>query len=376
MSNDFGLQNQSEFPLVSICIPAYNSEATLGATLNSVLSQDYPCLDIVVSDNQSTDHTKEIVQRYAEHGVRYCLHPEGRPAWAVAMPNYIGGYANWNYVLSQGHGDYLCLFHSDDLYEPSIVRRQVAVMQANPQVGAVFTQLRYIGEDSRPIHMGMSKLPDGLNEEQPLDFATLLNLVLTHSNFLPTPSVMLRRSVLDKVGGFDERNFLTSADLEMWLRIAYQGNKIAIIDEPLLKYRISHKQFGAQYNKLRTTPTDIFTVLDYFLAQSEVHRIVKSDAMAFYEVDRAVDNVLCAMNLLVQNNIADAKQRLTSALCPQNFVSAARRPRRFAQLVVGVGLLACISVGLGVVAGKGLYKIHQNIIQQRQRPIANEWINQ
>lgn len=102
-----------DWPLVSVCIPAFNSEATLSETLEAVLAQDYPLLDIVVSDNQSTDRTRAIVNQYAERGVRYCCHPEGRPAWALTLPCYIGGFANWNYVLSQGRGDYLCLFHSD-----------------------------------------------------------------------------------------------------------------------------------------------------------------------------------------------------------------------------------------------------------------------
>jgi GT2 family glycosyltransferase len=366
MSN---LLNKSELPLVSVCIPAFNAEATLGETLEAVLAQEYPRLDVVVSDNQSTDHTKSIVQQYTERGVRYCWHSEGRPAWAEAMPNYIGGFANWNFVLSQGHGDYLCLFHSDDLYEPSIVRQQVGVMEAHPNVGAVFTRLRTIGEDSRPIRMGTSRLPDELCGRPTLDFPTLLNGVLAHSNFLSTPSLMLRRSVLEQVGGFDERHFLTSADLEMWLRIAYQGYEIAIIDQPLLKYRISQRQFGGQYNKLRTTLADIFGVLDHYLSLPGVRAIVLPESFARYELQRARDQVLCAMNLLAKGEVAEAQARLREALHWRHFATALKRLRVLVRLVVGVCFWISTCLGLGTVFGQQVYRAYQRDLARRREPV-------
>lgn len=355
---DSHLPTQPELPLVSACIPAYNSEATLGETLDAVLAQDYPRLDIVVSDNQSTDRTKTIVHQYAERGVRYCT-PGKRPAWAANLPGYIGAYINANFVLSQGRGDYLCLFHSDDLYEPSIVRQQVEVMQAHPQVGAVFTRMRMIGEDSRPIRMGESRLPDELRQRVTLDFPTLLNAVLAHSNFLPTPSVMLRRSVVEQVGGFDEGRFLTSADLEMWLRIARQGYDIVLIDQPLLKYRISKQQAGGQYNKLRTTVGDIFRVLDHYLSQPGVRAMVQPQFVALYELHRANDQVLfCGMNLLVQGRVAEARAWLLQSLRWRDFMTGLRRPRLLVNLTVGLGFLVSTYLGLGHWAGTQAYRVY------------------
>jgi glycosyltransferase involved in cell wall biosynthesis len=344
---DSHLPNQTELPLVSVCIPAFNSEATLGETLEAVLEQEYPHLDIVVSDNQSTDGTKAIVQRYAERGVRYCWHSEGRPEWAMTLPSYVGVYTNWDFVLSQGRGEYLCLFHSDDLYEPSIVRQQVDVMQAHPNVGAVFTRMRMIGEDSRPIRLGISIMPDEILGRTSLDFPTLLNGVLAHSNFLPTPSVMLRRSVIEKMGGFDERRFLTSADLEMWLRIAHRGYEIAIIDQPLLKYRISKRQGGGQYHNLRTSLWDFFRVLDHYLNQSGVREMVLPQPLALYELQRANDQVLCAINSLVLGQVEGAQRYLHLALNWNHLVTACRYRRSPARLVGGLGLQLSIRLGFG-----------------------------
>ncbi len=355
-------------PLVSICIPAYNAEATLRETLESLLSQDYPYLDIVVSDNHSTDGTKAVVQSFAERGVRYCT-PGKRPTWAENLPNYIGAYINANFVLAQGRGDYLCLFHADDLYEPTIVRQQIAVMQAHPNVGAVFTRMRMIGEDSRPIRMGISMLPGTVSGSVPLAFPTLLNTVLAYSNFLPAPSVMFRRSVVEQVGGFDERHFLTSADLELWLRIAHQGYALAIIDQPLLNYRISQRQFGEQYNKLRTTLADMFSVLDHYLSQPDVLAVVQAQSLALYQAQRASDRVVCAMHLLAQGKVAEARVMLQPAMHMRYFRSALKNPRLLLRLMMGVCFLVSIRLGLGALLGQLVYRIHQRDLQRRRQPL-------
>jgi len=361
-------------PLISICIPAYNAENTIAETLDTVLAQDYPCLDIVVSDNQSTDNTKAIVQEYAILGVRYVYHSNGRPEWAAKMPKYIGGFANWNYVLSHGHGDYLCLFHSDDLYEPSIVRKQVLVMQENPQLGAVFTQSRRIDEDSRPIRMGITKFPKELKGQWQFDFQSLLNAICVYGNFLHTPSLMLRRSVVNKVGGFNERQFLTSADLEMWLRISRAGFQIAVINEPLTRYRISNNQFGEKYNKLRTTQADFFLVMDYYLRQYDLNAFVKPCSLSFYETKRASDQIYCAINMLVQDRVAEAKTNIIQSLKYEYIkeslkLAFLKRPKQLAVLSVGSILLASLYLGVGTFSGKQIYKLFQSYLRNQQKPI-------
>lgn len=367
LDKDPHLASQPEFPLVSVCIPAYNSEVTLSETLDAVLAQDYPRLEVIVSDNQSTDRTRAIVERYAERGVRYCRHSEIRPA---AMPSYRGVFANWDFVLAQGAGDYLCLFHSDDLYEPSMVGEQVEVMQAHPHVGAVFTRMQMIGEDSRPIRMGESMLPDVLRGRPTIDFSTLLDVLLAHFNFLPTPSVMLRRSVLDRVGRFDEGRFLTAADLEMWLRIARYGYEIAVIDQPLLKYRISRLQTGGEYHRIRTTLADVFGVLDHYLRQPGVEAMVLPQSIAVYELQRAADQVLCAMNLLAQERVAEARPLVRQAMRARHFITALRRPRLLAPLILGAHFWISICLGRGTLFGQLVYRAYQRNLQRRQQPLS------
>ena len=361
--------NSQEMPLVSICIPAYNAEATIAETLDTVLAQDYPLLDVVVSDNQSTDNAKAIVQEYANRGVRYVYHSEGRPDWAAGMPSYIGAYLNANYALSHGQGDFLCLYHADDVYQPDIIRKQVEVMQSNPNVGAVFTMLRTICDNGQPIRIGSRRLPPELRGQQCFDYETLFNAILTHSNFLPASSVMLRRSALEAVGGFNEQQWRTSADLEMWLRIA-QRYAISIIDEPLLNYRVSQIHFSAQYNKLRTTVWDFFIVIDHFLDIPEVRQRVRPEALFRYEMQRTSDDIIRAANMIVLGEIPNARSLLKSA-CSRLAFKAGLRDLVFARRFwLGNLLRLSLWLGLGNLGGKVYKNVYQPwLMKQRLQPL-------
>lgn len=355
-------------PFVNICIPAYNAALTLEHTLRSLLVQQYPEYEIIVSDNHSTDSTAALIRSFAEQGVRYCS-PTLDTEWLVGKPRFIGAYHNANFVVSQASGEYLCLYHADDLYAPDIVYKQAVFLSSEPDAGAVFTMLRAIGDDGQPIRAGTRQLPPELSGHRSFDFPTLLNSILRYGNFLPTPSVMLRKSVFEEVGGFNEQAFRTSADLELWLRIA-QRYAIGIIDEPLLNYRMSPKQYGSRYNRYRTTPADFFHVIDHFLAQQAVQEVVSPQARARYELNRSADLIECATSLLAQERVAEAQDLLHRATVRSNFATAVRqRSKRLVRLMAGAGLLGSSWIGLGPVAGRRLQQMDLRRLQQLHMPL-------
>ena len=347
-----------DWPLVTICIPAFNAEATLARTLESILAQDYPNFEVIVSDNRSTDDTAQIVRGYAARGIRYFLKPEHSD---LAEPN-------WNYVLSLASGPFIALYHADDLYTPTMVRRQVEFLQAHAEVSSVFTMTQTIDEHDRPIRMGSTRLPDELRGREVFDFPVLLNAVLKYGNIMTVPTLMTRRETVEAVGVFNPQKFASAADIDLWLRMA-RWRPVGIIDEPLHRYRIFSQQESAQLNKLRTHLAHFFVVLDYYLTLHEVKRVTQPQALAIYQMERSADHVLCAMHMLAQGQVAEARARLKAALHWRHFVTAHHRPRRLARLLVGLGLLASTWLGLGAVAGRGLYSTYQRDLRRRQRPI-------
>ena len=91
--------------LVTICIPVYNGQRTIGATLDSLVSQSYKNIKIKVFDNCSTDNTQNIIKEFVEKYSNVSLH---------VNESNLGGEGNYNKCLEACEGDYSGIYHSDD----------------------------------------------------------------------------------------------------------------------------------------------------------------------------------------------------------------------------------------------------------------------
>lgn len=239
-------------PLVSICIPTYNAARTLRETLDSLLRQTYQALEIIVSDNASVDETLRIAESYDDSRVRI-----------VRSETNIGAEANFERCFKLGRGKYTAIFHADDIYEPQIVERQVAFLEAHEEAGAVFTGANVI--DERGQRTAIAKMPPDLaHAEQPvcLNQTALARAVLRHGNFVVCPAIMARTSVYrEEIRTWNGRDFATSADLDVWLRIV-ERHVLGFLPERLINYRRSTHHVSHQVHYLRTEPAHLFRVLE------------------------------------------------------------------------------------------------------------------
>jgi glycosyltransferase involved in cell wall biosynthesis len=347
-------------PRVTVCVPVRNGSRTIRRTLDSILAQDYPNLEVIVSDNCSTDDTARIVQEYAGRGVKYYLNPK-LEAW---------GESNWNHVLSLAQGPLIALYHADDLYTPTMVRRQVEFLQAHPHVSAVFTMMQMIDEQDRPVRWGSTRLPKELGGRECFEFPEFFNAVLKYGTFIPVPTMMTRRQVIDTVGVFRWKRCASASDIDLYLRMAKEWGPIGIIDEPLHRYRLSSQQGTAQLAKNRTELAHFFQVLDAHLNDPEERRFAQPQSIALYKTQRANDQVLSAINLLVQGKATQARVRLRESLRSQDFVTVRQRPRLLFNLAVGLFLLVSVYLGLGTWAGKQAHRAYLWKMQRRREPVA------
>jgi glycosyltransferase involved in cell wall biosynthesis len=128
-------------PLVTIAIPTYNRAGTyLPQALRSALAQDYPQLEIIVSDNASTDHTEELMKGFSDPRLRYVRHEKN-----------IGGKANWTFCVRQAHGVYFLLLHDDDLIDPDFVSVCMGVARGRSDLGLIRTGIRVIDGEGRVL---------------------------------------------------------------------------------------------------------------------------------------------------------------------------------------------------------------------------------
>jgi glycosyltransferase involved in cell wall biosynthesis len=187
-------------PAVSVVIPAYNAAGYLGSAVDSVLAQTWPASEILIVDDGSPDATFEIASGMPT------------PVRAIRKPN--GGPASARNVgARESTGEWIALLDADDSWLPEKLERQMALVE--PGVGIVHC----LSGDPRPI-------PDWLTFDD-----------LWKRNSITTSSVIIRREVFQKLGGFDEdRNLIGVEDHNFWLKVAAGGWKIRTLQQNLIAY--------------------------------------------------------------------------------------------------------------------------------------------
>ncbi|HZR95364.1 MAG TPA: glycosyltransferase [Gaiellaceae bacterium] len=296
MSPDF---QPSTDGLVSVVVPVLDGEAFIAESLDSILAQTYAPIEVIVLDDGSTDGTPGILRDFEARGVTVVRH---------ASP--LGIYANANVGIRRARGEYVAVFHADDVYEPSLIEQQVTYLRKNDPVGAVFAADIFVDADGREI--GRLELPESLRGSRPLSYAAVLNALLTYKNtFLRCPSALVRRSVYEDVGLYDQERFKNTSDLEMWLRIA-RSYDIAILEEHLFRYRRGHGSSSERYHRLRTDEERFFTILDRELRLAG-REVATPHALAAYEAHRAEDTLMRAVACYILGDRSTAR-RLLAAL--------------------------------------------------------------
>jgi glycosyltransferase involved in cell wall biosynthesis len=208
---------------VSVIIPTYNRRDLLPRALDSVLAQTVPVDEIIVIDDGSTDGTDDMLRaRYGDR-VRYVWQPNA------------GVSAARNHGLRLAQGRYLALLDSDDLWLPTKTELQVAFLDAHPDFGMVVCDVERV--DSEYRHIDVFHRRDTLRED-----GWVLRWVL-HNPALAPASVLMRREVVDQLGGFDE-GLRTAEDLEFHLRVARHW-KIGVVEQALVRAMRGHDGLSA-----------------------------------------------------------------------------------------------------------------------------------
>ncbi len=310
-------------PLVCICIPTYNAEHTVRETLESICAQTYSNLVIHVSDNASTDDTLKVVASISDPRIH--IHPQ---------QENIGGEGNFTRCIQLAEGKYTAIFHADDVYQPEMVEKQVHFLEANSEVGSVFTQAFTIDEHGKRTGL-IGRVPEKGKEGKPIGFEDLLKMMLLHHNFLVCPSVLVRTDIYKQhIKEWGSSLFQSASDIDTWLRLS-RIKPIAVLNEPLMDYRISTAQFSEKIRN-RTEKTDFFLVMDYYLGKDEVRDFLSEKDFLHYGWLERHESVACAINLLKQGRKGEARALLKGVVCWDALRAAVRTKRGFATLMVAI----------------------------------------
>ena len=213
-------------PSVSVCIPTYLGDKTLGAAIESVLAQTYTDFELIVIDDGSPDDTRAVVERFSDHRIVYLRNEKN-----------LGPQGNWNRCLDVASGDYFKLLPHDDLLHPCCLERQVKVLDADTEkrIALVFCARQVLGPDARLLMQ--RGYPGG--REGPIDRDVLIRACVRRgTNLIGEPgAVLMRKATAGKVGLFDVTNPYV-IDLDYWFRLLAHGDA-HFCAEPLAAFRVS-----------------------------------------------------------------------------------------------------------------------------------------
>lgn len=205
---------------VSVIIPAYNAEAFISQTIESVLAQTYQQLEIIVVDDGSTDGTCRILQRYGDC-IRF-LHQENK---GVSEARNAG--------VAIATGEYIALLDHDDLWLPEKLDKQIKILDADSDVALVYSDCHRIDINGKLLFKKFDIL-------RPHRGRVLAELFL--ENFIPCPTAVIRKQVLEKVGFF-RPDLCFVEEYDLFLKVA-ELYPIDFVDAPLAKYRVHEGGFS------------------------------------------------------------------------------------------------------------------------------------
>ena len=224
----------ADLPLVSVVIPVYNAEQFLPATLRSVFHQTYRPIEVIVVADGCTDDSAAIARSF--EGVTVESQPRR------------GASAARNRGFERAHADLVTFIDSDDEMTRGGLSAEVAHIESHQNVGCVF------GRSAIRLEPGL---------ERP----SWVQAPLGHDDPVPMASALFRASLLKEAGGFDEgRRFGEWFDL--LTRLRDHGLEVAVIDEPVLRYRIH----GANQSDQREFQSGMFSSLKRKLDRQRAFR--------------------------------------------------------------------------------------------------------
>ncbi len=200
---------------VSVVMPTFNGAKYIEQAIDSALAQTYPSLEIIVVDDGSTDATAELVKSYGDK-VTYILQQNQ------------GTAAAYNKGITAASGDLVAFLEQDDIWQPEKNAQQVRLFATNDRLGMVFSPVHLLQEGAPSKHSDL----DDQQGEGVCSFADFF----ARNRVLNCSSVMVRRDVLQHVGGF-HKHLKLGFDYDLWLRISAEYG-VYCLATPFTIYRI------------------------------------------------------------------------------------------------------------------------------------------
>jgi glycosyltransferase involved in cell wall biosynthesis len=273
-------QIQTDSPLVSIVIPAYNGAKYLRDAIDSILKQDYPHIELIVLDDGSSDNTRQILEQYDK--VFY---------WE-SHPN-MGQSATLNKGWGLARGEILAYLSVDDLLAPQAVAQAVQALMHHPRSPVVYGDYDLIDESgTRNRHVSA---PD-------FDYHRLI----AKHEVQPGPGAFFRREAFEFTGGWNP-SLRQTPDFDFWLKVGLLGNFIHL-HEPWASFRV-HSDSQSYAEASPEKADEYIRVIEAFYAREDL----PVDVIALKSRALATTHAVCARAHIRSGRNQEALEHLRKA---------------------------------------------------------------
>lgn len=227
--------------LVSIIVPAYNSDKFISETLDSVIAQTYPHWECIVIDDGSTDNTKEIVAEYCKKDPRISYRYQENAGPSVAR----------NHGIAHTTGEYILPLDSDDIIADTYLEKAVNRFISHPETTLVYCKIEMFGATNGPY----------LTPKYKYENLLYANNTITNCSFY-------KRVDYNKTSGYNPNMRGDMEDWDFWLSLLNSNSIVHCINEPLLFYRQHYQsrshtssEKGLHYMKIINNHPEIYSTI-------------------------------------------------------------------------------------------------------------------
>jgi len=202
-------------PIITVLMPVYNAERYLKEAIESILDQSYGNFIFLIINDGSKDRSGDIINSYDDERIHVINHEKN-----------VGLVATLNEGLAKSNTELIARMDADDISEKDRIAKQIAYMKKHNNVLALGTGMKIIDQSGAT-----------LGYEPGIEKSEAIRRCLAVRNVIAHPSIVMRKSAVLKVGGYDPSS-TESEDYELWLKLSDLG-ELSNINEPLIKYRVS-----------------------------------------------------------------------------------------------------------------------------------------
>lgn len=249
-------------PKVSVLTPCYgNRTAYLSQRIDSILNQTYQDFEWILVDDGCVEASRAVLKELEQHP---------RVKAVIHHPHSLGVSRSYNEALALAEGEFILRAEDDDYCEPSLIERQVAVLERNPNVGLVFTAGVAVDAQGGFINYSWDRMPEAYRSLLRQDWIRpghqVFKDVLVH-NIVHGYSQMFRRQCYQELGPYCT-DLERATDRDFVLRIALRYD-VAYLAEPLVCYRQHQDNLTRQQSRTATHITEDYVVLKRAFSMAE-----------------------------------------------------------------------------------------------------------